>query len=314
MKKLVGLIVFIVILYAAVWVKAENQAQSNSNMLRRVGQYGIVCLGVGTLIIAGGVDLSMGSFIALSGAVMAVGMSQKGWSPATAVAVCAGLGVLVGTAHGLIVTKLKVQPFVVTLCGWFIYRGLARWYCGEMNAGLGGAHPDFSRIFSTGEYFGMPVEFLYLLVALAGFSVLLHRTVYGRYLFAIGSNETAARYAGIRVDRYKILAYVICSLSAVFFSIEKLAQSNSVMPSNFGTTIELYAIAGAVIGGCSLRGGDGNAIGMVLGAAVLTLLEPLVGFWLQASSLELTVIGGALLAGAILDEQIRARNVLARKK
>jgi ribose transport system permease protein len=94
----------------------------------------------------------------------------------------------------------------------------------------------------------------------------------------------------------------------------KVAESQSVMPSNFGTLIELYAIAGAVLGGCSLRGGDGNAIGIVLGAAVLTLLQPVVSFWLEESSLELTVIGLALLAGAILDEQLRARSMLGRKK
>jgi ribose transport system permease protein len=312
MKKLAGLIVFVVILYAAVWLSVGSG--SNVNLLRKFGQIGIICLGVGTLIIAGGIDLSMGSFIALSSTVMAVGMSQKGWSPATAIGVATALGVAAGTTHGLVVTKLRVQPFVVTLCGLFVYRGLALWYAGNMNAGLGSSFQGFRYTFSNAKPLGVPIEFFYLLAALAGFAVLLHRTVYGRYLMAIGSNETSARYSGIRVDRYKILAYVICSLSAVFFSIEYLAENPSVSPSTYGAMFELYAIAGAVLGGCSLRGGDGNAIGIVLGAAVLTLLKPVVSFWLDDSSLEWVVIGLALLAGAILDEQLRARGRSAVKK
>jgi ribose transport system permease protein len=315
MKKLAGLLIFVVTLYVLVFVKVEPDLRgtSNINMLRSGSQLGIVCLGVGVLIISGGIDLSIGSFVALSGTVLAVGL-QKGWSPAAAIGACAALGVLAGTTHGLIVTKLNVQPFVVTLCGLFVYRGLARWYSDEMNSGLGGKHEDFVQMFHKAEWFGLPVEFYYLLAALAGFAILLHRSVYGRYLFAIGSNETAARYAGIRVDRYKIVAYVVCSLSAVFYSILLLAKSQQIAPSNTGSLVELYAIAGAVIGGCSLRGGDGNAMGIVLGAAVLTMLAPAVDLWFDKASLEWVVIGLALLAGAILDEQLRARGLKALKK
>jgi len=314
MKKLLGLFVFLVLLYAALWPKvpADTRDQNHTNMLRRVGQIGVISLGVGTLIIAGGIDLSMGSFIGLCATVLAVGMSRDGWSPATAIGVVLAMAVGAGLVHGLLATKMRLQPFVVTLCGLFIYRGLARWYAGDTNAGLGRDQPGFRDAFSRAEVAGVPIEFVYLVVVVAFFGLLLHRTVYGRYFFAIGSNELAAKYAGIRVDRYKIAAYVLCSLSAAFFSMMHLAEIASVAPSNTGMLMELYAIAGAVIGGCSLRGGEGNVPGIMLGAAILTMLQSAVNFWEIPQALEYTAIGGALLIGALLDETLRRRNALKR--
>ena len=314
MKKLLGLLLFLVLLYAALWPKvpADSREQNHVNMLRRVGQLGIISLGAGTLIIAGGIDLSMGSFIGLCATVLAAGMSRSGWSPATAVAVVAGMAVGAGLIHGVLATKLRLQPFVVTLCGLFVYRGLARWYAGDTNAGLGRDYPGFRNAFSRADLWGVPIEFVYLVVAVVFFGLLLHRTIYGRYLFAIGSNELAAKYSGIHVDRYKIGAYVLCSLSAAFFSMMHLAEIASVAPSNAGTLLELYAIAGAVLGGCSLRGGEGNVLGIVLGAAILTSLQTAVNFWEIPQALEYSAIGGALLVGALLDEVLRRRNSLKR--
>lgn len=307
MKKLIGLLLFAIGLYLAVWsrIDADRQTTNNVNIARRASQLGLLSLGAGTLIITGGIDLSIGSFIGLCTTVLAVGMSKRGWSAPQAVAVVLGMGVVVGLIHGLLVTKLRLQAFVVTLCGLFIYRGLARWWAGDMNAGL--RPGPFKQIFSEATPLGVPVEFWYLVAAAVLFYLLLHRSIYGRYLFAIGSNELAARYSGIRVDRYKIFAYVLCSLCAAFFSFMYLAQNNSVAPSNVGSLLELYAIAGAVIGGCSLRGGEGSMPGMLLGAVILALLQSFVSQWISDQTLEYVVIGGALLCGAILDELLRRR-------
>jgi ribose transport system permease protein len=127
----------------------------------------------------------------------------------------------------------------------------------------------------------------------------------GRYLYAIGGNERAARFAGIAVDRYKILAYVICSTLSAFAGILYITQHNSALPSNVGSFYELYAIAAAVLGGCSLRGGEGTVPGMALGTAIIWLLDRLTLMLGIRSELLSTVVGAFLLAGVILEELLR---------
>src|SRR5262249_53310559 len=126
-------------------------------------------------------------------------------------------------------------------------------------------------------------------------------------LYAVGSNERAARYSGIPSDRYKILAYVLCSALGAFFSIFYLMKYGSVTPTTTGEFFELYAIAGAVLGGCSLRGGEGTVLGILIGTAILWILPNLANMWGIPNALVNTVIGGALLLGAILDELLRPR-------
>jgi len=135
--------------------------------------------------------------------------------------------------------------------------------------------------------------------------VFLHRTIYGRYLLAIGRNETAVRFSGIRTDRIVILAYVVCSLLAGFGGILFALDVNSVQPSGLGEAYELYAIAGAVLGGCSLRGGEGSITGVIIGAAVLRVLYNAINILGIPTMLEYSIIGFVLLAGAITDEMVK---------
>jgi ribose transport system permease protein len=147
---------------------------------------------------------------------------------------------------------------------------------------------------------------LLLLAALAG--LVLHGSVYGRYLFALGYNEQAARYAGIATDRYKILAYVGCSSLAGLGGVLFLLEVRTAQPTSAGSLLELYAITGAVLGGCSLRGGEGTIPGILLGAAVLPLLQQICNFSPYiGSNLEYTVIGAVLLVGTIADELLKRR-------
>lgn len=315
MKKLVGLIVVLVILYGVTIANMvpEQIGNNNVNLARSIGQYGIISLGVAAVIISGGIDLSIGSFMGLCTTVLAVGLSEYGWSPLFAIAVVLGLGVVAGTVHGLLVTKAKLQPFVVTLCGLFIYRGLARWWGNDTNSGLGLGFTEFRTAFAEYQILGLPVSFWYLVATAAIATVLLHRSVFGRYLFAIGSNELAARYSGIRVDVYKILAYVLCSVSAAFFSVLYLAEIASAQPSSDGQMLELYAIAGAVIGGCSLRGGEGTVAGIVVGTAILFVMKTAVYMVGVPDRLLYTAIGLMLLAGAMIDEFSRRRGAMSGK-
>ncbi|MGC3968673.1 MAG: ABC transporter permease [Pirellulales bacterium] len=315
MKKLLGLIVVLVILYGITIANTlpEQIGNTNANLARNIGQHGIICLGVAAVIITGGIDLSIGSFMGLCATVLAMGLSKYSWSPPVAIAAVLGLGVVVGTIHGLLVTKAKLQPFVVTLCGLFIYRGLARWWGNDTNSGLKLGFTEFRTVFANYTILGLPVAFWYLVGVVVVATIVLHRSVYGRYLFAIGSNELAARYSGIRVDLYKILAYVICSVSTAFFAVLYLAEIASAQPSSDGQMLELYAIAGAVIGGCSLRGGEGTVAGIVVGTAILFVMKTAVFMVGVPDRLLYTAIGLMLLAGAMIDEFSRRRNTAVRK-
>jgi ribose transport system permease protein len=310
MKKLAGITLFMFFLYGAVLL-AEPGARSvenHFNVARRIGLYGIISLGAGLLIISGGIDLSLGSVVGLCATLLAILLRDKGWPPALAIGSILALGCAIGLVHGLLVTKLRVQAFVVTLCGLFIYRGLARWVANDQPKGLANEFAAWKHwLYSGHDVFGLPMSLVYLAVLAAAATVFLHLSVYGRYLMAIGNNERAVRYSGIAVDRYKVLAYMLCSCSAAVFSVLFLMQENSAQPSDAGSFLELYAIAAAVLGGCSLRGGDGTVAGILIGTAILRILQNLVNMWNIPSSLEYTVIGTALLLGAILDETLRRR-------
>jgi ribose transport system permease protein len=312
MKKLLGLAAFLVLLYLLMlW--ADDSARSlpnHFNLGKRIGLYGVISLGAGILIITGGIDLSIGSVVGFCATVMAMLLTNPHthWHPAAAAATVLAIGALIGLIHGLIVTKLKVQAFVVTLCGLFIYRGAARWLAGDKVQGLGNSFPQWKYwLAKSHDVLGLPMSLVIFLVLAAVATVFLHQSIYGRYLFAIGSNEQAARYAGVPTDRYRIAAYVICSTLAAFFAILFLMEENSVQPSNTGSFFELYAIAGAVLGGCSLRGGEGSVLGILIGTSIIRILPTFTQMWRVDASLEYTVIGGALLLGALLDEFLRRR-------
>ena len=309
MKKLLGLALFLLLLYLLLLASdpGARSAINHFNLGKRIGLYGIISLGAGCLILSGGIDLSIGSVVGLCATVMAM-MLKHNWPALAAVVAVLALGAAIGAVHGLLVTRLKVQAFVVTLCGLFIYRGIARWLAHDQVQGL----KDKAKwlkycLYESKDVFGLPMSLVIFLILAALFAVFLHLSVYGRYLSAIGSNEQAARYAGIAVDRYKVLAYVICSTLAAFFSIVFLMEQSSAQPSSTGNFFELYAIAGAVLGGCSLRGGEGTVPGIMIGAAILWILPNFTKMWGVSSELEYTVIGGALLFGALLDEFLRRR-------
>jgi ribose transport system permease protein len=148
-----------------------------------------------------------------------------------------------------------------------------------------------------------------LLVAIAAVTaVLLHQSVYGRHLFAVGRNAEAARYAGINIHAVTTGAYVISGLLAAVSAIIIAFYTNSISPSSHGNFYELYAIAAAVIGGCSLRGGEGSVVGIILGAAVLQVIRNLVNLMDIPSSLDFAVMGAVILIGAMADELVRSRS------
>ena len=275
------------------------------NVARLVGTYGIFSIGVGVVIITGGIDLSVGSICALLGVLLSMMLVEWGWAPAVALAAVLALGGVLGAAHGLLITRLGLQPFIVTLCGLLLYRGAARYIADDSTKGFGtGQGFEWVRALASGSVGGVPMPFVVMcLVGLMAW-VLLHRSVYGRHLFAVGHNAEAARYSGVRTRAVVAWAYVLSGVLAALSAVIIAFYTNSISPASHGNFYELYAIAAAVVGGCSLRGGEGSVVGIVMGAALLQVLRNLVNLLDIPGSLDFAVMGTVILIGVLVDQQL----------
>jgi ribose transport system permease protein len=311
-KKDIGLLVLILVVGAVVSVINPRFLSpiNLSNTANLIGLFGIFSIAEAFVIITGGIELSVGSIIALLGVIFVDLLSTQGIPWEIALMIVIGIGILMGVIHGLLVTKMRMQPFVVTLCGLLIYRGIARFYTEDATAGFafGQNFPTLEWL-TSGRSYGIPHSLIALIIVASVMGVLLHRTIFGRYLFAVGKNEEAARYSGIPTGRIIVMAYVICTgltaLAAVFIAM----YTRSISPASHGNFYELYAIAAAVLGGCSLRGGEGSILGVVLGTILLQVLQNLVNLLGIPSSLNFAVIGGVILLGVLADQQfIRYRS------
>ena len=253
---------------------------------------------------------------------------QQRASIVVGVAAVLGIALALGALHGLLITRLKLQPFVVTLCGLLFYRGFSRWLVDDRTMGFGNEYDgSLSRLgvgklpiweaAGGGDSFGVPYPFFVLLLAAIAAAIFLNRTIWGRYMLALGRNEEAARYSGINTNRMTVLAYVISAFAAAVGGMLFALDSNSVAPSSFGNFFELYAIAAAVLGGCSLRGGEGGILGVVIGTAVMQTLYNLIVLMKISDKLEFAIIGAVILLGVIADELLKratARRRAAREQ
>ncbi|TIW16949.1 MAG: ABC transporter permease, partial [Mesorhizobium sp.] len=305
-KKDLGLLILILVVGAVVTaINPRFLLPINlANTSNLIGLFGILSIGQAFVIITGGIELSVGSLVALLGTLFIdfIAVREMDWPLAFALIIV--LGAIIGFVHGWLITRLKMQPFVVTLCGLLIYRGVARFYTADGTAGFafGQNFPDLEFL-TAGRSWGVPNSFIALIVIAIVMWVVLHRSVFGRYLYAIGKNEEAAKYSGIRTGRVVIAAYVICgvltALSAIYFAM----YTRSISPASHGQFYELYAIAAAVLGGFSLRGGEGSLVGVILGTVLLQELQNLVNLLGIPSSLNFAVMGGVILIGVLVDQQ-----------
>jgi len=325
MKRVVGIFVLLVVVYLVTWIWSDLwtgrssflSAFNQENILRRTALFGILGIGVAFVIITGGIDLSIGSVVCLVGVMFPWLAVQTGWPLGVVLCLAIVVPTLIGLGHGLLITKLKLQPFVVTLCGLMMYRGITRGLTNDQTAGFQNELKNL-RWLANGEVplfgnFGVPVPCLILLVVALAAAIFLNKTIYGRYLLALGNNEEAARYSGINTDGMIVLAYVICSFLSGIGGLLFVLDTNSAQPVDFGNFYELYAIAAAVLGGCSLRGGSGTISGVIIGTALIQLLRNMIVLVDQIpQNIEFAVIGAVILIGAIGDEI--AKRVVARRK
>ncbi len=314
MTKELGLLLLLVVV-SAITAAINPLFLSGVNLLdmaNLIGLFGVFSIGEGLVIITGGIDLSVGSMFALLGVVFLDLLTEYeiAW-PIALLAILVG-GVVLGAIQGFLISRLKMQPFVVTLCGLLIYRGAARYYTTDSTRGFGyGDEADTLRTLAAGHVYGVPNTFIFLVLLAIVMGVLLHRSVFGRYLYAVGKNEEAARFSGIRSNAVIAGAYVLSGALAAISTVLLVFYTNSVSPSSFGNFYELYAIAAAVLGGCSLRGGEGSIFGIVLGTALLQVLQNLVNILGIPSSLNFAVMGTVILLGVLADQQLQARRKAA---
>ncbi len=320
LKRVLGILALLVVVYVATWIMNPSfmSGYNQENLIRRTSLFGILGIGVALVIITGGIDLSLGSIVCLVGVGVPWLIVQHGWPVWLTTIVALTVPLLIGLGHGLLVTKLKLQPFIVTLCGLLIYRGVTRAFTGDQIAGFGTEFKGL-RWLATGEIrpfeggFGVPVPCIILIIVAVVVGIFLNRTIYGRYLLALGNNEEAAKFSGIDTDKMITLAYVICSGLAGLAGFLFVLDLNQAQPANHGNFYELYAIAAAVLGGCSLRGGSGTILGVIIGTALLRVLRNMMNLVFTGfQRAEFAVIGIVILAGVIADEV--TKRAVAKKR
>ena len=319
------LLVAIFVITAMINPKFLN-AYNMQNLVKWSSLYAVMSLGVAFVIITGGIDLSIGSVVGLVAVVLSICLKLEGMDPWSAIGLALVLSLAIGFLHGILITKAKVQPFVVTLCGLLVYRSMGRWLTDNQSIGpipleddpgyanleqIQGLDFLFSGKIAFG-FFNLPTPALFLLVLSIAAAIFLRRTIWGRYLFALGNNEEGTRYSGIDTDRMKILAYVLCSFFAGVAGILFAFELDSVQPAQTGEFYELYAIAAAVLGGCSLRGGEGTVLGVVIAAAVIRLIYNSIDMVGISTHLEFGILGLVILLGVIGDEFLK--KTVARKQ
>jgi ribose transport system permease protein len=272
-----------------------------SDILRQVSERGILAVGMTFVILAAGIDLSVGSVLAFAATLCSVVLMRGGYGTTTTIITVLTAGLLIGIVNGLVITKGKIQSFVVTLAMMSAARGLARLVSGgsgiEIGYGPSGAPPSFAMMGGKlGRFVPVPALIFLGTVALAW--VVLNKTSFGRYVHAVGSNETASRLSGINIDLVKVGVFSICSFLAALAGIIHCAQLEQGNP-NDGVAYELDAIAAVVIGGTALSGGVGSVTGTLVGTLIIGIINNILSLNNIDANLQL-ILKGVIIVGAVL--------------
>ncbi|MBV9390734.1 MAG: ABC transporter permease [Verrucomicrobia bacterium] len=261
----------LMILVLAIQIPQFREIQNLTNITRNFSFVGIVAMGMTAVILTGGIDLSVGSTWGMT-AVIVAALLTTGWPVPLAILTglvgAAGIGLI----NGLCITRLNMSPFVPTLATLSIARSLALIITRGRPISIFGDEYQFFLWIGGGDVFGVPNPFIIFLLIAGFFWMLLSRTVWGRYVYAVGGNERAARLTGLRVDRLKIIVYILSAFVAGIAGIIQVSYLSSVT-ADLGTGNELAVIAATVIGGANLAGGEGTIIGTVIGAMMLEVLR-----------------------------------------
>lgn len=266
------------------------------NQGRLMTEVGLLALPMTFVIITGGIDLSVGSTLGLCAILLGYSWQNFGFPLPLAIGFAIAVGTLAGFVNGWFITRLRVPPLIMTLSTLALYRGLAE---GISQAHSVRGYPDWFFMLGQGEAAGVPTQLWLLLIAIVVFGVVLARTVFGRTLYAIGYNETGARFSGIGVDRAKLLIYTASGCMAglaAFIFVSRVSTTRSDM----GIGVELDVIAAVVLGGTSIFGGVGTIAGTVLGLVLIQLLKNGLALTGVKGDATIMVIGTVLILSILM--------------
>ena len=273
------------------------------NILRNTSTVGVIALGMTFVIIAGGIDLSCGPVLATSGAVLILlqRMVNPDGTPAVplalAILACLAVATSFGFLNGIIITKAKLPPFIVTLAVGIMARSIVMYFMRGATV-MGNNIPQFTGI-GNGSVFSVPIPFIAVVVIAIVFHIFLTRTKFGTYVFAVGGNENAARYSGIKVDRIRIATYMIVGLCTGMAATIEMSRMAAVAAATSGSQYEFEAITAVIVGGTSLSGGKGRLIGSIVGFIILGIVNNMM-IMLNISPYLSGAVKGAVILFAVL--------------
>ena len=274
-------ITFFVIFIAFLYINGGATTwKSITNIFLHSAILGTIALGMGLVILTSDIDLSVGSSFVFIGGLAILVYNATGSIAVTIIAALV-IGGLCGLLNGTLVGKLHMPPFIVTLATMLLYRSISQYMMnelGETRYRIDAAHASYQRLFDfgNGEFLTIPnISLLFLATAIVVIYMTLW-TKFGKQIYAIGSNERAAKLAGVNVDMTRVLVFVIAGLLVGLAAFLKIAKDTSFDPATSGRSFELYAIAAVVIGGISMNGGKGNIVGIIFGAMSFTLIDKII--------------------------------------
>ncbi|MFH5779424.1 ribose ABC transporter permease RbsC [Heyndrickxia oleronia] len=295
---LLGFIILVVIV--SILNPSFLQPLNILNLLRQVAINALIAYGMTFVILTGGIDLSVGSILALSSALMA-GMMVSGLDPILAIIIGCLLGGIMGMVNGLLITKGKMAPFIATLATMTVFRGLTLVYT-DGNPITGLSDSRLFQLFGRGYFLGIPVPAITMIIAFIILYIILQKTPFGRKTYAIGGNEKAALISGIKVPRVKIMIYSLAGLLSALAGAILISRLDSAQPTA-GTSYELDAIAAVVLGGTSLSGGRGKIFGTLIGALIIGTLNNGLNLLGVSSFYQMVVKGIVILIAVLLDRK-----------
>ncbi|MBC6935836.1 MAG: ABC transporter permease [Chloroflexi bacterium] len=271
--------------------------QNLSNVMLQVSSVAIAAIGSTLVILAGGIDLSPGAIVALTACVGAILIKNNDFPVWLGIVLVLLLGAGLGLVNGLLSTYGRIPAFIVTLAMMGVIRGLAFLITG--GTPIMSVSPDLEPIF-YGNFLGLPLPLIYVVVLYAGIFIFLRYTIAGRAIYAVGGNESAARLSGVRVNQTRLMTFILAGTMSALAGVLTMARLNSGSP-NYGVGTELQAIAAAVIGGASLAGGHGNIISTLFGALTVAVVQNGLNLNIVPAAWQDITLGGIIVLAVGLD-------------
>ncbi len=273
------------------------------NQGRLMTEIGLIALPMTFVIITGGIDLSVGAIVGLSAVMLGYSWKTFGFPLPLAIVFALFIGGLAGFVNGLVITRIKVPPLIMTIATLALYRGLAE---GVSQAHSVRGYPEWFYVLGQGDVFGVPTQLLILIVLIVISGVALDRTTFGRTLYAIGANETAARFSALNVDRTKLVIYTLSGLASGLAAVVLVSRVTTTR-MDMGMGYELDVIAAVVLGGTSIFGGSGTIWGTVIGLVMIQLLKNGLALTGVKGDATIVVIGVALILSVLIASSLQRR-------